>query len=396
MTHNTDEPIIEVQGLWKRYGLPPFLPWKKQKVADHEWALRDISFSVPHGGSLGILGRNGAGKSTLLKLLAGVTPPDRGSIAVRGKIFPMIELTAGMSMELSGVENIRILGTIMGLNNNEIEKIIPEVEDFSELGDWLNKPVWQYSSGMMARLAFGIAVHVKADILLVDEVLSVGDLLFQRKCQNRIEELLSVGNVTLLFVSHSPYQVELMCEEAIILSHGICICSGDSLYVMNKYLSQMNEEQNIKGVYDLRLNANERDGSGDIRITKVNIVNNNSEKKTIITGEELVIRIDYVINKSITGTNISLRILERGARIIFSNMLYVSMDDKYVGNEYSLQCTFPKFPLYGEFFSIEVKIADTILIDHVRQALIFSSKLNELNVVDAGQNGFIVLDYYWS
>jgi ABC-type multidrug transport system ATPase subunit len=140
-------------------------------------------------------------------MLAGVTPADKGTITIRGSIFSMIELTAGMSMELSGKENIRILGIVMGLSNQEIEDISPLVEDFSELGDWLRKPVWQYSSGMLGRLAFGIAVYMKADILLVDEVLSTGDILFQKKCQLRIQQLLS-GGTTLIFVSHSPYQVE--------------------------------------------------------------------------------------------------------------------------------------------------------------------------------------------
>ena len=166
----SDDIIIDVKNVWKRYGLPPLLPWKRHALREEDCALTDISFQVRRGGSLGILGRNGAGKSTLLKLLAGVTPPDKGSIDIRGSIFPMIELNAGISMELSGRENIQLLATIMGFNDKAIRRLEPEVVDFSELEGWIDKPVWQYSSGMLARLAFGIAVHARADILLVDEV----------------------------------------------------------------------------------------------------------------------------------------------------------------------------------------------------------------------------------
>ena len=176
-----EDIIIDVKNVWKRYGLPPILPWKKREFRESDFALKDISFQVRRGGSLGILGHNGAGKSTLLKLLAGVSPPDKGSIDIRGSIFPMIELNAGISMELTGRENIVLLATIMGFKYSEIHRLEPEVIDFSELEEWIDRPVWQYSSGMLARLAFGIAVHAKADILLVDEVLSTGDIMFQKK-----------------------------------------------------------------------------------------------------------------------------------------------------------------------------------------------------------------------
>ncbi len=186
----SDDIIIDVKNVWKRYGLPPLLPWKRHALREEDCALTDISFQVRRGGSLGILGRNGAGKSTLLKLLAGVTPPDKGSIDIRGSIFPMIELNAGISMELSGRENIQLLATIMGFNDKAIRRLEPEVVDFSELEGWIDKPVWQYSSGMLARLAFGIAVHARADILLVDEVLSTGDIMFQKKCQEKVQQIL--------------------------------------------------------------------------------------------------------------------------------------------------------------------------------------------------------------
>ncbi|WP_418741713.1 ABC transporter ATP-binding protein [Desulfovibrio piger] len=160
-----EDIIINVKNVWKRYGLPPILPWKKRRFHESDFALKDITFQVRRGGSLGILGRNGAGKSTLLKLLAGVTPPDKGSIDIRGSIFPMIELNTGISMELTGRENIALLATIMGFNDREIRRLEPEVIDFSELEDWIDRPVWQYSSGMLARLGFSIAVHTHTEYI---------------------------------------------------------------------------------------------------------------------------------------------------------------------------------------------------------------------------------------
>ena len=174
MTSNR-EYAIEVRDVWKRYGLP-LRPWMRRHVdrwrgiepQDQEaygpWALRDISFEVRKGESLGIVGKNGAGKSTLLKLIAGVSPATFGSLQVNGRLFPMIELTAGIHRDLTGRENIKLLGAIMGFNARQMDEKMPAVEDFAELGEWLDRPVWQYSSGMQARLGFSVAVNVDADI----------------------------------------------------------------------------------------------------------------------------------------------------------------------------------------------------------------------------------------
>jgi len=220
---------IQVDAVWKRYGLP-LRPWLRRRydrlrrreggpAAYGPWALRDISFAVRSGEALGVVGKNGAGKSTLLKLIAGVSPATAGQLRVRGRLFPMIELAAGMHNDLTGRENIKLLGAIMGFSPRQMEAKIPEVEAFAELDGWLDKPVWQYSSGMQARLGFSVAVNVDADILLIDEVLSVGDVNFQKKCLNRMDELANSG-VTILFVTHNPYSIERLCQRAIYLQDG--------------------------------------------------------------------------------------------------------------------------------------------------------------------------------
>jgi len=167
----TDEVIIKVENLWKQYGLPLPMIFKnvgqnlrgKSLSSEDYWALKDVSFEVRKGETLGIIGTNGAGKSTLLKVLAGVTPATRGKVKFQGKIFPMIELNAGIHPELTGQENVRLLGAIMGLSRIEIEEKLPAIEEFTELGEWFNKPVRKYSSGMMARLGFGVAMNVDTD-----------------------------------------------------------------------------------------------------------------------------------------------------------------------------------------------------------------------------------------
>jgi ABC-type polysaccharide/polyol phosphate transport system ATPase subunit len=190
----SEDVVIKVDHLWKCYGLPPSPDFKGvlKNIKNGRplfyapndsgpWSLSDVNFEIKKGEVLGVIGRNGAGKSTLLKVLAGVSPATRGSIAVKGRVFPMIELAAGMHLDLTGRENVRLLGAVMGIPYFEMEANVPKIEEFCELGEWFDRPVYQYSSGMAARLGFAVAMHVNADVLLIDEVLSVGDFLFQKK-----------------------------------------------------------------------------------------------------------------------------------------------------------------------------------------------------------------------
>ncbi len=253
----SDDVIIKVEGLWKRYGLPlvPAVRGLVTRLRNSKsstlnergpWALRDISFEVKRGETLGIIGRNGAGKSTLLKILAGVTPPTRGQIEVRGRVFPMIELNAGIHPELTGRENVRLLGAIMGLSRLEIEEKMPEIEEFTELEEWFNQPVRKYSSGMLARLGFGVAMNVEADILLVDEVLAVGDVGFQNRCLGRMKEYREAGK-TILFVSHALEMVQYLCQQVMLLDKGEAIVEGKPEGVITQYENiQYHEDANYR------------------------------------------------------------------------------------------------------------------------------------------------------
>jgi ABC-2 type transport system ATP-binding protein/lipopolysaccharide transport system ATP-binding protein len=199
------------------------------------WALKNISFEIPKGESLGIIGLNGAGKSTLLKVISGVLAPTEGEVWVNGKIAPMIELGAGFDYELTGHENIYLNASLMGLRKKEIDRKWKAIVDFSELGEFIYSPLKSYSSGMVARLAFAIAVEVEADILVVDEILSVGDVGFQDKCNQRIEKFIKEG-VSIILVSHSIDEVQRICSHAVWLDQGKAVASGNADIVSRKYL----------------------------------------------------------------------------------------------------------------------------------------------------------------
>ena len=198
------------------------------------YALKHVSFSMKRGESLALIGRNGSGKSTMLKVISGVMYPSGGSVAVNGEIAPMIELGAGFDMDLTARENIYLNGTVLGYTPKYIDSKFDDIVEFSELQDFLDVPLKNYSSGMVARIGFAIATITKPDILIADEVLSVGDFLFQQKCEKRMQELMA-GGTTVILVSHSIEQIERMCSKVAWLSHGRLRMNGDTQTVCNAY-----------------------------------------------------------------------------------------------------------------------------------------------------------------
>jgi len=207
---------------------------RKKKEKNEFWALSDVNFEVKKGEVVGFVGSNGAGKSTLLKVIAGVMKPTSGNIEVYGNICPMIELGAGFDMELTARENIFFNGAVMGYSKEFIEAKFDEIVEFSELKDFLDVPVRNFSSGMVARLAFSIATIVDPEILIVDEILSVGDIAFQQKSENKMRSMIG-GGTTVLFVSHSVEQIKNLCDRAVWLDHGHVKMIGDAKEVCEAY-----------------------------------------------------------------------------------------------------------------------------------------------------------------
>lgn len=207
---------------------------KERKKQNEFWALQDVSFKVEKGEVVGFVGSNGAGKSTLLKVVAGVMKPTKGKVLIGGNICPMIELGAGFDMDLNARENIYLNGAVMGYSKDFIESKFQEIVDFSELHDFLDVPVRNFSSGMVARLAFSVATIVEPEILIVDEILSVGDLNFQQKSENKMRSLIS-GGTTVLYVSHSIESIKSLCNKVVWLDHGKVVMAGDTKEICDKY-----------------------------------------------------------------------------------------------------------------------------------------------------------------
>jgi len=237
--------VIKINGLSIKYRLAKEKPKTLQEYIIHRlkgrriyyedfWALRDINIEVHEGEALGIIGLNGAGKSTLLKVIAGVLKPAEGNVTVNGKIAPLIELGAGFDMELTGKENIYLNASILGLSRKEIDKKFDKIVEFSELGEFIHSPLKSYSSGMISRLGFSIATEVDAEILIIDEILAVGDERFKKKCMERMTGFKKKGS-TILFVSHSIEEVERLCDRVLWLDHGRSRMSGDPKSVTEEY-----------------------------------------------------------------------------------------------------------------------------------------------------------------
>ena len=207
---------------------------KKKKYSKDHYALKNINISIKHGESVGIVGTNGSGKSTLLKLITGVVTPTTGEIKTEGKIAALLELGAGFNPEYTGIENVYLNGTMMGYTEEEMEKRVPAIVDFADIGEFIYQPVKSYSSGMFARLAFAVSINVEPDILIVDEALSVGDTRFQVKCIDKMRELQESGT-TILFVTHAIEQIKRFCTRAIWIKNGKIVEDGEASQVVDLY-----------------------------------------------------------------------------------------------------------------------------------------------------------------
>lgn len=264
------------------------------------WALKDISFEVMRGEILGVIGRNGAGKSTLLKILSRVTTPTSGSVRIKGKVASLLEVGTGFHQELTGRENIFLNGSILGMTKNEIKSKFEEIVEFSGIGNYIDTPVKRYSSGMYVRLAFGVAAHLDPEILIVDEVLAVGDAEFQRKCIGKMQEVSMKEGRTVLFVSHNMLAVKNLCSRGLILEHGKISFEGNIDNAVSRYLSVNTEESGI----DIK-DRKDRSGSDHFKFTDLKLKDLHEENLTqLISGDPLLLEIKYSSEINLTGNMI--------------------------------------------------------------------------------------------
>jgi ABC-2 type transport system ATP-binding protein/lipopolysaccharide transport system ATP-binding protein len=268
---------------------------------DRFWALKDVGFEVPRGSTYGLIGHNGSGKSTMLKLLAGIHRPTSGTIMADGRVSAMIELGAGFHPELSGRENIYLNGSILGLTRKQIDGALDEIIAFSGLERFIDSPVKIYSSGMYVRLGFSIAVNLDPEILLIDEIVAVGDEEFQRRCFDHLYKLRRKG-VTICFVSHSLPLVQTLCDHAVWLDHGEMRAEGKALQVVDAYLREVNKaEASRLGDAESLDDSASRRGTREITISKVEFLDATGAPTPVgSTGDPLTIRMHYEVHDPVT------------------------------------------------------------------------------------------------
>lgn len=291
--------------------------WKRNKY-EKRVVLDDISFSVKKGEAVGLVGKNGCGKSTTLKLLTKIIYPDKGTIEMSGRVSSLLELGAGFHPDMSGRENIYTNASIFGLTKKEIDARLNDIIEFSELGTFIDNPVRTYSSGMYMRLAFSVAINVDADILLIDEILAVGDANFQAKCFNKLREIKAQGT-TIVIVSHALEQIEEICERSIWVRDGHIQQIGEPKEIHKAYLTAMEEERREQAANERkqlleaeeeqakRLAWEKRHGSWEVKIGDVKLVDKNGvESSRIYTGESMTLEIPYVVNTPINDIEVKL------------------------------------------------------------------------------------------
>ena len=392
------EKIISVQELSKRYriGLKDemhdsfiggLLSWLKSPISNFQrvqklskfnnedaddiiWALKNISFEVSTGEILGIIGRNGAGKSTLLKILSRIVEPTDGKAIVNGRVASLLEIGTGFHRELSGRENIYLNGTILGMTKEEIDENYDEIVDFSEVGKFIDTPVKRYSSGMYVRLAFAVAAHLNPEVLLVDEVLAVGDAAFQKKCLGKMSETAKSGR-TVLFVSHNMHTIQDLCNRTILLEDGEIVKDGDTSEVIKHYL----QPQMIKqGERSLRTSDLSRKSPGALRATNIRMLDKDmnvattfeiNDSITIEVEIENVVPNGFVASILVTNQQGALiyHIRSQDSDIITTNLKSII----------KVQMTIPKLSIIQGRYFVDVWIGNHLdqLEDHVESAISF-------------------------
>ncbi|MFT7679363.1 MAG: lipopolysaccharide transport system ATP-binding protein [Planctomycetota bacterium] len=400
---------IHAEGLGKCYYMydkpmhrlfDALLPGKSR--AKEYWALRDVYLDVPHGATVGIIGENGAGKSTLLKLLTGISAPTTGSVQVNGRVASLLELGAGFHPEFSGRENIYLNCSILGMTQEEIDERYPQIVEFSELGDYIDRPVKTYSSGMYVRLGFSVAASVEPDILLIDEALSVGDEHFKGKCTNRLNEFREQGKTT-IFVSHDMGSIKSMCQSVILLDHGKVAKQGDADKVADEYLKRAHERGNERlSAFNREASEYPRWGTGEVETTTIELRGGKEETTHVFQpGEPFHVQIHYKVHEDCAQPVFGIGLYRSdGSYINGSNHEWrenpIGKGGLKKGDEGMAEMSFESLPLlqgsyYLTTFLYDHSKASPTAIDHREHAITF-----EVLDSDHMQHGILFLPTRWA
>jgi lipopolysaccharide transport system ATP-binding protein len=377
------ELAVKAEGVGKRYRLGERgsgygllterlarIPRRRPRVEKPEfWALRDVDFEVPKGETFGIIGHNGAGKSTLLKILSRVTPPTVGGVDLEGRVGALLEVGTGFHPELTGAENVYLNGALLGMRRQEVARQFDEIVAFAEVEKFIDTPVKRYSSGMYLRLAFAVAAHLEPDILIVDEVLSVGDLAFQEKCLGRMENVAGEGR-TVLFVSHNLAAVSNLCKRSMLLSGGRKITEGDSEEVIKDYVRSVRSGAAVS----LHERA-DRDGSGRLRFTELLYRQGGEPTDVLRSGEdaEVVLRYQTADGNPVRNVSFALAVYS----LIGDRLLHLTTEmsgDRFdeLSGEGEVVCRIERCPLpQGTYVLTIFSHAGGEILDYVQRAAEF-------------------------
>lgn len=337
----------------------------KKGGGSYVWSLKDINFEVKRGEVLGIIGKNGAGKSTLLKILSQVTTPTTGRVKVKGRIAALLEVGTGFHPDLSGLENIYLNGAILGMTKAEIKSKLDEIVDFSGVAKYLDTPVKRYSSGMMVRLGFAVAAHLDPEILIVDEVLAVGDAEFQKKCLGKMKDVSSQGR-TVLFVSHNMEAVKNLTHNSIILKNGEVIYTGDTSTAVNTYLKNTEVESSLQ--YD---DMGSAIGNEFIKIKSIKLL---SEKTAVRIDEDLKLEIKFWNVSEFEEIIVAFDLFHISGATVFSS----GNTFKTIKNDITtVQCTIPANLLNDDTYSVHLMFFNKNILNLYEKQEIISFELEE-------------------
>ena len=363
------------------------------RTGERFWALKDISFDVKEGEVLGIIGRNGAGKSTLLKILSRVTTPTEGCVKIRGRVSSLLEVGTGFHQELTGRENVYLNGMIHGMTKTEIKKKFDEIVDFSGIEKFIDTPVKRYSSGMNVRLGFAVAAHLEPEILIVDEVLAVGDAEFRRKCLDKMQEV-SEGGRTVLFVSHNMNAVRELCSRGILLEAGKIINRGPINKIVDKYLASSSSDQNLNEDILPRMHSHQ---NPDLEIYRIEMLD--AEGRVISAlkmKQDLCLKIYYRFHKSGTYTIVMAFWNENGLRIarITNTKKYCWLTGKE-GDVGTLTVKSKNIFLAGRYrISLAVKFESITIVDRIDN-IFFDVLPSVSGGILAHYDGVVQIDSEW-